>query len=80
MFRAIGFVIVLIALRLVMPSVFHAFEHALISFFDLADTIFAFSPVGPNGVTSHMPGQLSAVGSINYIPHAAPLPAALAGY
>lgn len=80
MFRAIGFVIVLIALRLVMPSVFHAFEHALVSFFSLADTIFAFAPNGPNGVTSFMPGQMSAVGSINYIPKAAPLPAALAGY
>ncbi len=73
MFRAIGFVIGLIAVRLIMPDVFFAFEHALISLFDLAGQVFTFAP---NSITS----QMSAVGGINYIPKAAPLPSAFRGY
>lgn len=73
MFRAIGLVIALIAVRLVMPTVFHAFEHALVSFFELTGNIFAFMP-------TNMATQMSALGSANYIPKAAPLPSAFAGY
>jgi hypothetical protein len=69
MFRAIGFVIVLIALRVIMPEVFHAFNHAAVSFFHLTDQIFS---VAPNAVT-----QVGSVGIINYVPPAAPLPAYL---
>lgn len=78
MFKAIGFVVVLIAIRLLMPSVFSAFEHALVSFFDLTSHIFAFSPNAINGpLVSPFSGQMSAVGSVNYIPKPAPLPPAL---
>ncbi len=73
MFRAIGLVILLVAIRLVMPPVFTAFEHALVSLLNLAGQIFA---VAPNGVTT----QMSALGAINYVPKAAPLPSAFAGY
>ena len=69
MFRAIGFVIVLIAFRIFMPDVFFAFEHALVSLFDLTEKVFTFAP-------SNVAGQMSALGSINYIPKAAPLPSA----
>lgn len=69
MFRAIGLVIGLIAVRVIMPEVFHAFEHAAVAFFSLVGDIFAFSP---QSVT-----QLGSVGNVNYIPSAAPLPAHL---
>jgi hypothetical protein len=73
MFKAIGLVITLIAIRITMPTVFHAFEHAMVSFFDLAGHVFTLAPTS---ITS----QMSAMGSINYIPKAAPLPSAFAGY
>lgn len=72
MFKAIGFVIGLIAIRVLMPDVFHAFEHAVVSFFHLADQVFV---VAPNSVT-----QMGSVGIVNYIPPAAPLPSTLSAY
>lgn len=66
MFKAIGFVIALIAVRVIMPEVFSAFNHAAVSFFHLTDQIFS---VAPNAVT-----QVGSVGIINYVPPAAPLP------
>jgi len=69
MFRLIGFVVLLIAIRLFMPSVFFSVEHALISLFDLAGNIFS---IAPTDITT----QMSAPGGINYIPKAAPLPSA----
>jgi hypothetical protein len=65
MFRAIGFVIVLIAIRVIMPDVFAAFEHAAVQFFDLFTVVFSYPP---NSVT-----QMAGVGYINYIPPPAPL-------
>ncbi len=44
MFRAIGFVIGLIAIRVLMPDVFHATEHALIQFLTMASDIIAHAP------------------------------------
>jgi hypothetical protein len=44
MFRAIGFVIGLIAIRVLMPGVFHALEQALIMFFSLISHVFASAP------------------------------------
>jgi hypothetical protein len=68
MFKAIGFVIALIAIRLLMSDVYHAFEHAVVSFFHLAEIAFSYSP---QSVT-----QMYAAG-VNYVPAAAPLPPAL---
>ena len=70
MFRAIGFVIGLIAIRVLMPEVFQAFESAIISFFKFTGEVFAQTPP----LT-----QVGAVGIINYIPEAAPLPSSLMG-
>jgi hypothetical protein len=69
MFKAIGLVIGLIAVRVIMPEVFHAFEHAAVSFFGLLSEVFK---VAPNSVT-----QMGSVGIVNYVPQAAPLPPAL---
>jgi hypothetical protein len=44
MFKAIGFVIGLIAIRLLMPEVFGAFEKMLIMFLSLLSEIFAYAP------------------------------------
>ncbi len=65
MFKAIGFVIGLIAIRVLMPDVFHAFEHTLIKFFSLVNEVFAYTP---QSVT-----QMGSAG-VNYIPASAPLP------
>ncbi len=70
MFKAIGFVIGLIAIRIIMPEVFHAFESAIISFFRFTGDVFANTPP----LT-----QVGAVGITNYIPEAAPLPSSLMG-
>lgn len=72
MFRAIGFVIGLIAIRILMPDVFHAFEFAVVSFFGFAGEVFATTPTSIS--------QMGSVGIVNYIPPAAPLPSALLGY
>lgn len=71
MFRAIGLVIGLIAIRVLMPEVFHAFEYAAISFFNLVSKVFAYAP---NEIGTQSGSATSAFGSINYIPRAAPLP------
>lgn len=68
MFKAIGFVIALIAIRLLMSDVYNAFEHTVISFFGLVDSVFSYAP---QDVT-----QMYAAG-VHYVPAAAPLPAAL---
>ncbi len=65
MFRAIGFVIVLIAIRVIMPDVFAAFQHAAVQFFDLFSIVFSYPP---NSVT-----QMAGVGFIDYVPPAASL-------
>ena len=67
MFRAIGIVIMLIAIRVLMPEVFHAGEHALIQFFSLAGNVFAHAPTD----MSIDLRQLSAAG---YSPRPAPMP------
>ncbi|MBU3668904.1 MAG: hypothetical protein FGM57_02970 [Candidatus Taylorbacteria bacterium] len=72
MFKAIGFVIGLIAIRVLMPDVFHAFESSLVSFFSLTQEVFA---IAPNAVT-----QTGSVGLTNYIPPMAPLPSTLSSY
>lgn len=69
MFKAIGFVIGLIAIRVLMPDVFHAFEYAAIQFFRLAVHVFDYPP---NSVT-----QMAGVGYANYVPNPAPLPSYL---
>ncbi|MCF7865158.1 MAG: hypothetical protein K9M11_01475 [Candidatus Pacebacteria bacterium] len=74
MFRSIGLVIGLIALRVFLPDVFHAFNHTAVSFFHLADKVFAFIP---NALTFQI-GSVGHVGSIldgaNFVPSSAPLP------
>ncbi|HEY1037310.1 MAG TPA: hypothetical protein VGE62_01885 [Candidatus Paceibacterota bacterium] len=67
MFKAVGLVIGLIAIRVLMPDVFNAFQHAAIAFFSLVSQVFAYAP---QDVT-----QLGSVGYANYVPQAAPLPA-----
>jgi hypothetical protein len=69
MFRAIGFVIGLIAIRVIMPEVFHAFEHFAITFFQLAGHIFDYPP---QSVT-----QMAGIGYTNYVPQTASLPVTL---
>ena len=39
--RAIGFVVVLIAIRTLMPDVFFGFENALVQFFHTVDVVLA---------------------------------------
>lgn len=49
-FRAIGLVIVLIALRILMSEVFHALESALVSFFGALQRFAEF--VDPHSLTA----------------------------
>lgn len=69
MFKAIGLVIILIALRLMMSSAFHAFEHAAVSFFGFAEEIFKHPPTA---VASDYQSMQAA--GVSYIPKPAPLP------
>lgn len=39
-FRAIGLIIGIIGLKILMPKVFGAFEHTLLSFFDVVQGVF----------------------------------------
>jgi hypothetical protein len=73
MFKAIGLVIGLIAVRILMPDVFHAFEYASVSFFKFLAQIFNVAP----GVIG---SQMGNVGSVNYIPSPAPLPSYIYQY
>ncbi len=43
MFRAIGFVIILVAIRLIIPDIFHAGEEALLSMFDFVTHAMGFA-------------------------------------
>jgi hypothetical protein len=61
MFRAIGFVIGIVAIRVFMPDVFHGFERALLAFFQSAERIFAYVPT-----------DASHLASINLIPQPDP--------
>ncbi len=70
MFRIIGLVIGLIAIRILMSDVFHAFEGAAISFFNLLQNIFTFAP---NTIGTQL-GGVGAVGGMNYVPQTAMLP------
>ncbi|MDD5318559.1 MAG: hypothetical protein PHF79_01920 [Candidatus Pacebacteria bacterium] len=45
-FRAIGLGIGLIVIRLLVPEIFSAFEHTLLSFFHLLDGVFTVSVDG----------------------------------
>lgn len=78
MFRAIGLVFGLIAIRIFLPDLFHAFEHTAVQFFGMLDQIFDYPPntVIQSGVAS--------VGSVldgaNFVPSPAPLPAYLTSY
>lgn len=74
MFKSIGLLIGLIALRVFMPEVFHAFEHTAISFLGLMDDVFAYMPnsiVGQLGSVGHTGSVLD---SANFVPSVAPLP------
>ncbi len=54
MFRAIGFVITLVAIRVFMPEVFFAAEHALIALFTMAGDIVAHAPTSVSVDASRM--------------------------
>ncbi|MES3005463.1 MAG: hypothetical protein V4664_00795 [Patescibacteria group bacterium] len=54
MFRAIGFVIGLIAIRLLMPDVFHAGEHALLQFITVVGDLASHSPLNVTADATHM--------------------------
>lgn len=69
MFRSIGIVIVLIALRFMLPTAFHAFEHAATSFFGFAEDIFDHPPTA----VARDYQSMQAAG-ISYLPKPAPLP------
>ena len=80
MFRAIGLVIGLIAIRLLMPDVFHAFEYTVIQFFKLLNTVFSYAP-NSIGAQAGSVGKVSSVlDGMNYVPKAAPLPAYINNY
>lgn len=80
MFKAIGLVIGLIAIRLLMPEVFHAFEHAAVSFFQLVNNIFAHAPNSIGGQAGSVGTTGSVLDGINYVPRPAKLPAYLTAY
>lgn len=69
MFKAIGTVITLVAIRVLMPDVFYAAEHALLTFFNLLGDIVAHPPT-----TANIARDLSQMSAAGYIPRAAPLP------
>jgi hypothetical protein len=69
MFRSIGLVIVLIALRIMLPGAFHAFEHAAVSFFGFADDVFSHPPTS---IARDYASNQAA--GISYIPKPAPMP------
>lgn len=69
MFKAIGLVIVLIALRFMLPGAFHAFEHAAVSFFGYAEDIFEHPPTS----VARDYQSMQAAG-VSYIPKPAPMP------
>lgn len=77
MFRTIGLVIGLIAVRVLMPEVFHAFEYAAISFFNLASKVFAYAPNAIGTQPGSVTGAVGTISSINYVPSSAPLPSYL---
>lgn len=70
MFKSIGFVISLIAIRLLLPAAFHAFESASVQFFGFTTEIFRHPPTA---VFRDL-GQAQAAGVL-YIPQPAPMPA-----
>ena len=78
MFRAIGLVIGLIAVRVFLPDLFNAFEHAAVAFFNLVEQVFTHAPnsVIQSGVAS----AGSVLDGANYVPSPAPLPAYLSSY
>ncbi len=69
MFKAIGLVIVLIALRFMLPTAFRAFEHAATSFFGYAGDIFSHPPT-----SVARDYQAMQAAGVSYIPKPAPLP------
>jgi len=71
MFRAIGFVIGLIAVRLMLPVAFDAFEGAATQFFHFSGEIFAHPPTA---VVRDMQDLQTA--GVNFIPQPTPLPEA----
>ncbi len=79
MFKAIGLVIGLIAFRVFMPEVFHAFEHTAISFFSLLDQVFAYAP-NSIGQTGSVGSANSILNGANFVPSSAPLPAYVSSY
>ncbi len=69
MFKSIGLVIVLIALRFMLPTAFHAFERAATSFFGYTEEIFQHPPTA----VARDYQSMQAAG-VSYIPKPAPLP------
>jgi len=63
MFRAIGIVIILIALRLLMPELFHGIQHLMLTFFQTTERMFSYAPT-----------DVLQMSGAAYIPAAAPLP------
>lgn len=45
-FRAIGFVIFIITVRILMPEIFHAFQDAIIQLFSTFETVMSVSQDG----------------------------------
>ncbi len=44
MFKAIGFVVVLVAIRVIMPEVFHGFERTLLTFYHVTERMLVYAP------------------------------------
>lgn len=79
MFRAIGFVITIIAIRLILPTAFMAFEHTTVTFFHFVEDVLAFAPTGlvhtiSQGVSGQSASVLPGLEQMNFIPPSAPLP------
>lgn len=81
MFRAIGFVITIIALRLILPTAFDAFEHTAVTFFHFVEEVLAYAPTTlvqdlSQGIQGQQAGVLPGLEQMNFVPAPAPLPAA----
>ncbi len=79
MFRAIGFVIIIIALRLILPTAFSAFESSAVTFFHFVEEVLAYAPTTlvqdlAQGIQGQQAGVLPGHEQMNFVPAPAPLP------
>lgn len=74
MFKSIGFVISLIAVRIFLPVAFHAFEATTVQFFGFAGEIFSHPPTAIFRDLGTGPATSGQTAGMSYIPKPAPMP------